>query len=36
MHVAGGKNENAEADARHDQHEDRRKRVELITPLDIK
>ena len=35
VHVAGGKNEDAESDARHDQHEDRRKRIKLITPLDV-
>src|SRR6185369_673460 len=35
VHVAGGKHEDAQAHAGHDQHEDRRERIELIAPLDV-
>ncbi len=35
MHVTGGKHEDAQAHTGHDQHEDRRQWIELITPLDV-
>jgi len=35
MHVAGGEDENAKPDARHDQHEYGRERIELIAPFNV-